>query len=182
MRRYITAILYIFVAVTSAQNHAYEHPVRGDGKQKPLGHDWILDDGWGGKPRNDGGQIIYIITVYIGKLLIFIGASAVQEATAILRKIRPSTNRLSRFSKPTGVFGTTAYYAKELFFLLFMNGPPQQDLVTSKPQSKKLSPPLSQAVKLLEDAAAQKNPDAIFMLAEMNFYGSFTHPDRKSVV
>lgn len=176
MRRYITAILCTFVAVTSAQNQAYEDLVRGDGKQKPLEHHWILDDGWGGKPRNDGGQIIYIVTVYTGKLLIFIGASAVQEAIAILRKIRPSTNRLSRFSKPTGIFGTTAYYAKELFFLLFMNGPPQRDLVTSKPQSKKLSPPLSQAVKLLEDAAAQKNPDAIFMLAEMNFYGNFTHP------
>lgn len=150
-------VLYIFVAVTSAQNQAYGRLVRGDGKQKPLGYYSILDDGWGSKPRNDG-------------------ASSVQEATAILRKIRPSTYHLSRFSKPTGVFGTTVYYAKELFFLLFMNGPPQQNLVTSKPQSKKLSPPLSQAVKLLEDAAALKNPDAIFMLAEMNFYGNFTHP------
>jgi SEL1 protein len=176
-RRHITVVLYIFVAVTSAQNQAYERSVRGDGKQKPLGHHSILDDGWGSKPRNNGGQIIRIITVYIDKIFIFfIGASAVQEATAILRKIRPSTYHLSRFSKPIGVFGTTAYYAKELFFLLFMNGPPQQNLVTSKPQSKKLSPPLSQAVKLLEDAAAQKNPDAIFMLAEMNFYGNFTHP------
>ncbi|OCL07737.1 HCP-like protein [Glonium stellatum] len=152
-------VLCIFVSVISAQNQAYEHLVR-DGKQKPIGHRPVLDDAWGSKPRNDGGQ----------------SASAVQEATAILRRIRPSTNRLSRFSKPTGVFGTTAYYAKELFFLLFMNGPPQQDLVTSKPQTRKLSPPLSQAVKLLEDAAAEKNPDAIFMLAEMNFYGNFTHP------
>jgi SEL1 protein len=35
---------------------------------------------------------------------------------------------------------------------------------------------LSQAVKLLEDAAAQKNADAIFTLAEMNFWGNYSHP------
>lgn len=70
----------------------------------------------------------------------------------------------------------SAYYAKELFFLLFMNGPPQPELLTTNPQPKKLSQPLSQAVKLLEEAASEKNPDAMFMLAEMNFYGNFTHP------
>ena len=57
-RRHITVVLYIFITVTSAQNQAYERPVRGDGKQKPLGHHSILDDGWGSKPHNDGGQII----------------------------------------------------------------------------------------------------------------------------
>ena len=35
---------------------------------------------------------------------------------------------------------------------------------------------LSNAVTLLEDAANQDNPDAIFLLAEMNFFGNYTHP------
>jgi SEL1 protein len=70
----------------------------------------------------------------------------------------------------------SAYYAKELFFLLFMNGPPQPELLTTNLQQKKLSQPLAKAVKLLEEAAAAKNADALFTLAEMNFYGNFTHP------
>ena len=70
----------------------------------------------------------------------------------------------------------SAYYAKEIFFLLFMNGPPQPELLTTNPQPKKLGQPLSQAVKLLEEAATAKDADAIFTLAEMNFYGNFTHP------
>lgn len=107
---------------------------------------------------------------------IAVGAAAVRDATVLLQKIKPPTSRLARFSKPKGVFGTTVYYAKELFFLLFMNEPPQQELLTSKPQSQKLTQPLSSAIKLLEDAASQNNPDAIYLLAEMNFYGNYTHP------
>ncbi|GAB7356092.1 hypothetical protein MBLNU459_g6699t1 [Dothideomycetes sp. NU459] len=104
------------------------------------------------------------------------GAAHVQEAVGILRKIRPTPSRFSRLTKPTGFVGKTAYYAKELFVLLFMNAPPQPDLLTSDASSSKLSLPLSTAVGLLEDAAAEDNPDAIWLLAEMNFYGNFSHP------
>jgi SEL1 protein len=38
------------------------------------------------------------------------------------------------------------------------------------------SQPLIQAVGLLEHAADEGNPDAIYILAEMNFHGNFTHP------
>ncbi|KAL9075782.1 MAG: hypothetical protein Q9157_003911 [Trypethelium eluteriae] len=105
-----------------------------------------------------------------------LGSDEVFEATTILRKIRKSHPRPSRFTKPSGVFGTTAYYAKELFFLLFMNKPPQPDLLSTQEQQPKLSQPLSQAIRLLEGAAREHNPDAIYMLAEMNFYGNYTHP------
>ena len=57
-----------------------------------------------------------------------------------------------------------------------MNQPPQPDLLSTEEQQPKLSQPLSKAVKLLEDAALEQNPDAIFMLAEMNFHGNYTHP------
>lgn len=57
-----------------------------------------------------------------------------------------------------------------------MNAPPQQELLTTNPQPKKLTQPLSRAVKLLEEAAAHQIPDALFTLAEMNFHGNYTHP------
>lgn len=95
---------------------------------------------------------------------------------ALLRAIRPATAPWWQFDKKSGILGSSAYYAKEIFVLLFMNAPPPQDLLTSSAAPKKLGQPLSQAVKLLEEAAAQKNQDALFTLAEMNFYGNFTHP------
>lgn len=60
--------------------------------------------------------------------------------------------------------------------MLFMNGPPQPQLLTTAPSSQKLSTPLGDAVKLLKAAAAEQNSDAIFTLAEMNFYGNYSHP------
>lgn len=101
--------------------------------------------------------------------------SAFEDATRLLHKIRPAASPWWNFKK-SGVFGTSAYYAKELFFLLFMNAPPQQDLLTDNPQPKKLGHPLADAVKLLEEAAAGGSPDAIFTLAEMSFYGNYSYP------
>lgn len=100
-------------------------------------------------------------------------AGDVHEAYNLLRGLSPSTR--TSFKKPSGVLGHSVYYAKELFFLLFMNAPPQNDLLLSEPQ-KKLNQPLPRAVKLLEDAASNNDTDAIWLLAEMNFYGNFTHP------
>jgi SEL1 protein len=104
----------------------------------------------------------------------------VDEATEILRKIkRPSVSKLAKYTqKPKGVFGTTAYYAKEAFVLLFMNAPKEDNLISTKSQTEsvQLPQPLSKAVRLLEDAAAENNTDAIHILAELSFYGNYTHP------
>lgn len=94
----------------------------------------------------------------------------------ILHKIEPPAAPWYNFDKKSGILGSSAYYAKELFFLLFMNAPTQQDLLTTSSQPRKLGQPLAQAVKLLEEGAAHKNSDALFTLAEMNFYGNFSHP------
>ena len=52
-----------------------------------------------------------------------------------------------------------------------MNGP-QQDA-----NARKVNPNVAKAVKELETAAQDnQNPDAMFLLAEMNFHGNFTHP------
>ncbi|KAK7624171.1 hypothetical protein IWX50DRAFT_44516 [Phyllosticta citricarpa] len=104
------------------------------------------------------------------------GVHEVEQAKALLRKIRPSGSRLATIAKPNGLLGSTAYYAKELFFILFMNGPPKQDRLSSEGQTRKLSPQLADATRLLASAAEAGNPDAIFLLAEMNFYGNYTHP------
>lgn len=102
------------------------------------------------------------------------------EAAAILAKIKPpSVSKLAKYTKkPKGVFGTTAYYAKEAFVLLFMNAPKEDSLIstTAPTQPTKLAQPLSKAVRLLEDAARENDADAIYMLAELNFYGRSTHP------
>lgn len=107
-------------------------------------------------------------------------ADNVKDAMAILRKIKaPTVSKLARITRrPEGVLGTSVYYAKEAFVLLFMNAPkPANLLTTSASQSApKLAQPLSKAVRLLQDAAKEDNPDAIYVLADMNFYGNFSHP------
>lgn len=104
------------------------------------------------------------------------GTRAFMEAINLLQKIQPAAASWWNFDKKSGVLGSSAYYAKEVFYLLFMNGPPQPDLFSASLQPRKIGRPLLQAVTLLEEAAAHKNPDALFMLAEMNFYGNYTYP------
>ncbi|KAF2259543.1 HCP-like protein [Lojkania enalia] len=171
---FLFVILSLFFALSSAKAGSNE---RVNSKQKPLGRGPISGESWGTTAHNDGsaGGNCNGESHRLGANLCT-AILAVNEATALLHKTRPVSPPWWNFSKKSGVLGASAYYAKELFFLLFMNGPPQPELLTSNPQPKKLSQPLSQAVKLLEDAAAEKSPDAIFMLAEMNFYGNFTHP------
>lgn len=103
--------------------------------------------------------------------------AAVKQATNILRSIRPPpTSRLSRLSKPSGLVGNSIHYVKEAFVLLFMNTPTRLEILTSASNIQPLSPALTKAVTLLEEAADEEEPDAIWLLAEMNFYGNFAHP------
>ncbi|KAI9806461.1 MAG: ERAD-associated protein [Piccolia ochrophora] len=53
-----------------------------------------------------------------------------------------------------------------------MNPPPQD----TGSHAVKLTPPLSDAVRLLKSAARENNPDALYLLADMHFYGNFSHP------
>ncbi|ORY12417.1 hypothetical protein BCR34DRAFT_600637 [Clohesyomyces aquaticus] len=154
----LVVILALFTAISSARVHTKQQPLGQQDPSKQRGR--VLPNSWGIPPRDDGER----------------WTLAVEEATTLLHKIRPASAPWWTVTKKSGLLGSSAYYAKELFFILFMNGPPQQELLTTNPHPKKLSQPLAQAVKLLEDAAAAKNPDAMFMLAEMNFHGNFSHP------
>lgn len=104
------------------------------------------------------------------------GELAVEEALLLLRPLQPNRSGLARFDKPVGFMGTTLYYAKQAFFLLFMNGPSHDDYLSTQPEERKLNNPLWKAVRLLEGAAKDGAPGAIFLLAEMNFFGNYTHP------
>ncbi|KAL8688114.1 MAG: hypothetical protein Q9218_005894 [Villophora microphyllina] len=116
--------------------------------------------GWQSEGKDNGSQ----------------ASAAVQEALSILWTLQPPRNRFARFEKTSGFVGTSMYYAKEAFFFLFMNGPRTDDYLQTSSEEPKLSKPLTKAVTLLENAAKEQEPKALFLLAEMNFFGNYTHP------
>lgn len=99
---------------------------------------------------------------------------AVESTLHTLRELETTTAPRER---PSGLLGHTIHYAKQAFYVLFMNGPPLDDQSSSASRSAKLNPAVAKAVAELETAATEaRNPDAMFLLAEMNFHGNFTHP------
>ncbi|KAL8687093.1 MAG: hypothetical protein Q9224_005254, partial [Gallowayella concinna] len=131
---------------------------------------------WQQEGKDNGSQGKGSELAYEIGLLRDVASIAVQEALSILRSIRTPRNRLERFEKTSGFVGTSMYYAKEAFFFLFMNGPRTDDYLQTSSSERKLSKPLAEAVTLLEGAVKEQEPDALFLLAEMNFYGNYTHP------
>ncbi|KAL8814082.1 MAG: hypothetical protein Q9223_006670 [Gallowayella weberi] len=131
---------------------------------------------WQQEGKDNGSQGKSLELAHGSGLLKDLASVAVQEALSILRSIRTPRNRLERFEKTSGFVGTSMYYAKEAFFFLFMNGPRTDDYLQTSSNERKLSKPLAQAVNLLEGAVKEQEPDALFLLAEMNFFGNYTHP------
>lgn len=92
----------------------------------------------------------------------------VEKAWDILRTIK---DPVLQPDKSRGLLGTAVYYGRQTVRLLFLNGPS-----TEKPE-RKLNKHLAGAVEELRTAADEdRDPDAMFLLAEMNFYGNFSHP------
>ena len=123
---------------------------------------------------DNGGQGEYGNTASRHMLRSSEAALDVHSAWTELRALQNSDRRSARFRKKSGLVGSTAYYAKKGFVLLFMKS--QEDYLNPGIGTRKLSKPLAKVVKLLENAARSNNPDAIYLLAEMNFHGNFTHP------
>lgn len=101
---------------------------------------------------------------------------AVAEALRILQSL-PSTST-STFSdnRPSGFLQYVLYYSKHLFRLLFMSEAPTKNPPQDASIASRQHPDLRKAVGLLDNAALSDDPDAIYLLAQMNFYGNFTHP------
>ncbi|KAI1003228.1 hypothetical protein K3495_g4975 [Podosphaera aphanis] len=98
------------------------------------------------------------------------GSDQVHKALSFLRQYERQNPRLSR--KPSGILGVAGQYLQTLLPRLYINGPPPDNLRSSK----KYLGQYGDAIALLEEAAQLNNPDAIYLLAEMNFYGNFSHP------
>ncbi|KAI1334109.1 hypothetical protein F5Y15DRAFT_313632 [Xylariaceae sp. FL0016] len=98
------------------------------------------------------------------------GWELVNEAMTEFRKIRTLPYRRSK--KQSGMFTALFQYAiKALPSLRGTSPPAQQDH-----SSTAVSGPLLEAVRLLQQSADQNNTDAIYLLAQLNFYGNYSHP------
>ncbi|CAJ2500207.1 Uu.00g030600.m01.CDS01 [Anthostomella pinea] len=96
------------------------------------------------------------------------GWELVNEATAEFRKIRTSHHRRSK--KQNGLFSALFQYAMKALPSLRVSAPPQEHA------SPVISGPLLEGVKLLQQSADQNNTDAIYLLAQLNFFGNYSHP------
>jgi SEL1 protein len=101
----------------------------------------------------------------------------VDSVNSALRILRDSRIPILKREKPSGFLGHTFHYVKQAFYILFMNGPPSDHHTGTDSERHRLRRGLSKAIQELKVAAEEaQNPDAIFLLAEMNFYGNFSHP------
>lgn len=74
-----------------------------------------------------------------------------------------------------GITGTITQYVWAILPKISAQGPSSAGSGEAK-HHKELPYPVGEAVQLLEEAAQVNNSDAMFLLAQMNFYGNFTHP------
>ncbi|CAG8949117.1 hypothetical protein HYFRA_00002246 [Hymenoscyphus fraxineus] len=100
-------------------------------------------------------------------------AEQVQKALASLRRFERTNPRPKR--KTLGITGTITQYVWAMLPKISAQGPSSAGTEGTQP-SKELPYPVAEAVKLLEEAADIKNSDAMFLLAQMNFYGNFSYP------
>lgn len=96
------------------------------------------------------------------------GSHLVDAAMAELRKIHTPHHRRTR--KPHGILGTIWHYAWMAIPKMTVSGPPKDESTAA------MSGPLRSAVGFLNEAAHSNNSDATYLLAQMNFYGNYSHP------
>ncbi|TVY84737.1 Protein sel-1-like protein [Lachnellula suecica] len=98
----------------------------------------------------------------------------VDKALFFLRRHERLNPRPSR--RAPGILAAAGQYALAALPRLYVQGPPQDASGTSK-EYKAVPKPVAEAIRLLEEAAQVENPDAIYLLAQMNFYGNFSYPN-----
>ncbi|KAK4178640.1 hypothetical protein QBC36DRAFT_324253 [Triangularia setosa] len=156
MRRYLLWLFLLLqaLAFSCAEAQADQHVLAGDSaKSKQANDDGVRA---GMASAQNGGQQP--------------GAELVQSAMTELRKLyQPLHHKAKRHQ---GVVSMILNFALKAVPTLRLTAPPAE---TSQP-TPSLSGPLLHASKLLNEAARQNNSDALYILAEMNFYGNFSHP------
>ncbi|CAM1504087.1 Fc.00g016780.m01.CDS01 [Cosmosporella sp. VM-42] len=96
------------------------------------------------------------------------GADLVEAARVELRKAPQSPHR--RKQRPSGLVGLFMKYVIKAIPIGPVTAPSQSQNNNSP------TGPLLNAVGLLEEAARQNNSDALYILAELNFFGNHTYP------
>ncbi|KAK0734445.1 hypothetical protein B0T26DRAFT_670739 [Lasiosphaeria miniovina] len=96
------------------------------------------------------------------------GADLVDSALVELRKIYQPLHHHTRKSR--SIFSTLGHLALKALPTFRLSAPP------AEPAKSVLTGPLHHAAKLLEESARQNNSDALYLLAELNFYGNYSHP------
>lgn len=95
-----------------------------------------------------------------------LGADLVDSAWSELNKIPKSSYANSQ--QPTSLLGRLGR--------VLIGSIPSRPEDESNPRKLSLSGPLADAVQLLEQAAKQNNSDALYLLAELNLLGLYSHP------
>ncbi|RMZ86519.1 hypothetical protein DV736_g6256, partial [Chaetothyriales sp. CBS 134916] len=103
------------------------------------------------------------------------GHDLVHEVWSGLRDSEPATKESAASVKPSGVLLTAWHYTKIVLKALFLNTPASKKN-THAHGTDTVKGGLKKAVDALTTAAALDDPDAIFLLAEMNLHGNFSHP------
>ncbi|KAI5862979.1 HCP-like protein [Durotheca rogersii] len=96
------------------------------------------------------------------------GWELVNEAMANFQKIRIPLHKKAK--KQGGILGVIVQYAMKALPSLRASAPPQEHVLPA------ISGFLLEGVKLLQQSANQNNTDAIYLLAQLNFFGNFSHP------
>ncbi|KAJ9616595.1 ERAD-associated protein [Cladophialophora chaetospira] len=99
------------------------------------------------------------------------GNDIVHDVWSVLRDFEPTWKDSVIPAQPTGLIPSIWYYTKVILRTLFMNAPKRDD-----GDAGKVTGDLKSGVETLITAASFDDPDAIFLLAEMNFYGNFSYP------
>ncbi|KAM7222567.1 protein sel-1 1 [Rhypophila decipiens] len=153
-------LLWLFLLL---QGLAFCHAAAAQTKQKVLTTD-------SGKDHKGDGFRAEVAASHHGGQSVQPGADLVDSALGELRKLYiPLHHRIRRSN---GILGTALNLALKALPRLSLTAPPTPE-TTSKPT---LSGPLLHATGLLEEAARKNNSDALYLLAELNYYGNYSHP------
>ena len=102
------------------------------------------------------------------------GNEVVHDVWSVLRDFEPTWKDSVISARPAGIVGSAWYYTKVVLRALFMNAPSTSS--TAREDETRVDGDLKRAVDALAAAAAFDDPDAMFLLGEMNLHGNFSHP------
>ncbi|KAF3309069.1 ERAD-associated protein [Orbilia oligospora] len=157
--------IFLFLSTLSLAAHAIEPVPEHRDVQKPFGvrHGDILNDVIDNQDQPEGAESQQYVT----------------EALELLNTIRPPLSNSRRKDSTSYWIHQGLYWLQTtLDFLFVANVPTQEEPLNGEGRSApaQMSKTLLEAENLLMRALSMKNPDAMYLLAEMNFYGNWSHP------